>query len=42
MRTEWIIISLLVALVIYAVVIFNGLVRLRNLGNCSRPWPADG
>jgi LemA protein len=31
MRTEWIIISLLVALIIYGIVIFNGLVRLRNL-----------
>src|SRR5438477_12826132 len=31
MRTEWIVIGLLVALVVYAIVIFNGLVRLRNL-----------
>src|SRR3954467_544982 len=31
MRTECIVIGLLVALAIYAVVIFNGIVRLRNL-----------
>ena len=31
MRTEWIVIGVLVLVAIYAIVIFNGLVRLRNL-----------